>query len=551
MVGTAIAPVGGIVAAGAIVAGAVADSSGRVRGGKAKSKRAPRRTSHVQKPGGSIGKAKPEAQQQVRGVGEASPCQDADRQSVARVIEAVTDARDTLRSEEAYHRLLVAVFAVGMATANADGEVSPEEREDIKAFVDGIVDSELPPVVKGMVTRLRNHPPTFAAAMRHVSRAEPVDWDLLESVIRVVSRSDGRSTREEEALLQAFRGMRDVSSAAQALVPREAAPGDFEVVVAATMSSGKSTILNALIGKPLLPTKNEACTSSVFRIRDVDGLSGVRGRKAVGAGTPSQWQTVDRSTLELWNSASVEEIHVEGDFPHIANHGANLVLVDTPGPNNSLNRDHATATHHVLRNAGYRAVVYVINATQFGVDDERTLLEALHRELAAREKTADIVFAVNKVDSLDLEHESPSELVREVRLYLQSLGFRDPLVIPTMASLSLGIRSVLGSPGTRGTASLSERQQRRLLSDVRLVQEGEDAYLDALHSPGLGLGLHTPIGDARESRYSGQAKTVVLSGESLAVADLLHADILTGIPLLEEFLDKGVATRRCARRKVV
>ncbi|MBP3665407.1 MAG: dynamin family protein, partial [Tyzzerella sp.] len=34
----------------------------------------------------------------------------------------------------------------------------------------------------------------------------------------------------------------------------------FPVIVMATMSSGKSTLINALLGQQVLPSKNEACT---------------------------------------------------------------------------------------------------------------------------------------------------------------------------------------------------------------------------------------------------------------------------------------------------
>ena len=44
----------------------------------------------------------------------------------------------------------------------------------------------------------------------------------------------------------------------------------FEVVVVATMSAGKSTVINALIGKELLHSANEATTATITRIHDND-----------------------------------------------------------------------------------------------------------------------------------------------------------------------------------------------------------------------------------------------------------------------------------------
>ena len=43
---------------------------------------------------------------------------------------------------------------------------------------------------------------------------------------------------------------------------------EAEVSIIATMSSGKSTLLNAILGKEILPSKNEACTATICRIKD-------------------------------------------------------------------------------------------------------------------------------------------------------------------------------------------------------------------------------------------------------------------------------------------
>ena len=44
----------------------------------------------------------------------------------------------------------------------------------------------------------------------------------------------------------------------------------LEVNVVATMSAGKSTLINALLGKKLMPSKQGACTATITRIQDND-----------------------------------------------------------------------------------------------------------------------------------------------------------------------------------------------------------------------------------------------------------------------------------------
>ncbi len=73
---------------------------------------------------------------------------------------------------------------------------------------------------------------------------------------------------------------------------------EFEVNVLATMSAGKSTVINAMLGMELMPTKNEACTATIVKIHDHDGMEDFEG-KAFGADnkTTHVWKKVDNELL--------------------------------------------------------------------------------------------------------------------------------------------------------------------------------------------------------------------------------------------------------------
>lgn len=124
---------------------------------------------------------------------------------VEKLVDALKEAEERLHDDKSYFQLLIALFAVGMATANADGNISDEEMADLEEFTAGIGHSNLPPHVKGMITRLKNNPPNFNTAMKYVSKLDDIDLKLFESVIEVVSASDGKVTEEEVAFLNAFR----------------------------------------------------------------------------------------------------------------------------------------------------------------------------------------------------------------------------------------------------------------------------------------------------------------------------------------------------------
>jgi predicted GTPase len=43
---------------------------------------------------------------------------------------------------------------------------------------------------------------------------------------------------------------------------------ECEIAVIATMSSGKSTLINSILSQELMPSKNTACTAKITRIKD-------------------------------------------------------------------------------------------------------------------------------------------------------------------------------------------------------------------------------------------------------------------------------------------
>ncbi len=125
--------------------------------------------------------------------------------TVQKLVASLQSAEKQLNDDKSYFTLLVAMFAVGMATAAADGEVSAVEEAELEEFIAGLAHTNLPSHVKGAITRLRNNPPNFATAMTHVQKTGNIDRKLFEEVIELVALSDGHFCDDERALLEAFR----------------------------------------------------------------------------------------------------------------------------------------------------------------------------------------------------------------------------------------------------------------------------------------------------------------------------------------------------------
>jgi GTPase Era involved in 16S rRNA processing len=312
----------------------------------------------------------------------------------------------------------------------------------------------------------------------------------------------------------------------------------FTVAVIAPMSSGKSTLLNAMLGVPLLPSKNEACTAIVTKIRDIDGLQEIRARVKAKNGDYSDWVPLrdENDKLISWNNSKNSEIEIEGDFPHIDNHLRRIEFWDTPGPNNSSDKSHAEISHTIINNSAYSFILFVMNATQFGVHDERILLDRLLDELRGKSRHTRIIFALNKTDQLDTDNsEFPYRLTKTVKSYLYKIGFIRPNVIPVMSLLSLDIRRILQSVRENVELPFSSRAQRRLAKQIEYILSKEKIYHRALLNTKKKGDYYQRASD--QERKINQEESIEIGGVIYSIKDLIKADILTGIPMIEEILE--------------
>ena len=150
---------------------------------------------------------------------------------------------------------------------------------------------------------------------------------------------------------------------------------EFPVSVVATMSAGKSTLINALLNQRLMPAKQEACTATITEIKDTDEEV---FRATVYDKNGELIEAHPELTLEIMNTLNsnpaVSKIVAEGNIPFVKSEDVSLVLVDTPGPNNSRDPEHKAATYRMLNESSKTLVLYIMNATQLAVNDDYALL---------------------------------------------------------------------------------------------------------------------------------------------------------------------------------
>ena len=223
---------------------------------------------------------------------------------------------------------------------------------------------------------------------------------------------------------------------------------EFEVCVVATMSAGKSTLINAMLGQKLMPSKQEACTAIITKIKDADHNDFCAEVYGKDGSLLETHKKLDYDTMSRLNDDErVSEIRVEGRIPFLAENDASqdketsLVLIDTPGPNNARNPEHKETQRNTLDKSSKALVLYVMTG-EFGTDDDFRVLEQVAKSMAVRGKQSKdrFIFVVNKLDDRKKEDGKTFETLERVRVYLKGHGISNPNLFPAAALPALNIR---------------------------------------------------------------------------------------------------------------
>ena len=110
---------------------------------------------------------------------------------------------------QSYHDLdkkILGLYAVGLAVANADGYICPQERQELDAFIAGCSAGNLPLHIKESITKLSNNPPTLEHALGFAIKADLSKQDI-QDVIDVVAMADGTICEHEKAFIASWEAM--------------------------------------------------------------------------------------------------------------------------------------------------------------------------------------------------------------------------------------------------------------------------------------------------------------------------------------------------------
>ncbi|MBD7916076.1 dynamin family protein [Clostridium sp. Sa3CUN1] len=272
-----------------------------------------------------------------------------------------------------------------------------------------------------------------------------------------------------------------------------------KVAVIATMSSGKSTLINSMVAQKIMPSKSGACTSKIvtinhkpltdFKLKSVDGIE--------------KNKIINVEDMKLLNDKEgIKEIEIEGNIKALDNI-KNLQLIDTPGPNNSLNGSHKKTTMEYIKSGDKPIILFVLDGSKLLTDDEAYLIEVIADETKRDGKVDEerFIFAINKSDDFKKD-DSIVKIKEDVKRKLREYGIKNPNIHFIAAQNALLSR--LDDNGVE----LSEDEEDDLYLITRKAARGTyNFYLESDLSPKVRSKLEKIAGEAK-----GNKKVLVTSG---------------------------------------
>lgn len=323
---------------------------------------------------------------------------------------------------------------------------------------------------------------------------------------------------------------------------------EFRIVIVAPMSSGKSTLINAIIGRDMLPAVNQATTAVITEIKDNDRFEDfiVNADDKYGNNVVKNQRATKKLISELnykkdpndpdGKDALIHLVQLEGPIPNLPSDVLSTVFVDTPGGNNSQNEEHEEIMDEAINDENKSLILYVFNGAQLGTNDSNIILQkianAMQNSTNGKQSRDRFLFVANRMDEFDVSEEPYEEVIENTILpQLASNGITEPNLFLASAQTAKLIRMV------ENGEELSETEEEDL---EKLVKR--------FNRPTRMLSKYASLSSADRDRLLVEAEKYANAGkeaESIKEADKNKhraAELNSGIPAIEvaikEYLEK-------------
>ncbi|UTD07903.1 dynamin family protein [Treponema denticola] len=293
----------------------------------------------------------------------------------------------------------------------------------------------------------------------------------------------------------------------------------FNIAVIATMSSGKSTFVNALLGNEIFPEANTACTAKITSVYDNDSFKRIAGLVMKNGNILQTSNNLNNDDLIKWNmDKNIDRIILEGNLDNISNKNKIVTVHDTPGTNFSGDNTHHDITFDFLTKNKMDTVIFIANAEHLATTDVFQLLTELYEKIVKKQKNK-VVFVINKSDSIDSDKERIADYCKKLRDEIVSIGFNPKsIIIPISAkSARLFKMAIKGE-----SLNFTQKEKNDFMTDISLLLEDNSIVV---------------VSDIKASCNDIDDSSIYIENKSFSHNQLRKALYNTGLPNVEKALE--------------
>lgn len=118
--------------------------------------------------------------------------------------EKFAKARESLKQYEQLENFVMGAFAIGIASANIEGEISKGARETLELLTVGLGYNLLPDKIKVNISKLFLEKPTFNDAMKIIDNVDKKDWSIFNDIVEAILSVVDSDTEQKDAFKTAW-----------------------------------------------------------------------------------------------------------------------------------------------------------------------------------------------------------------------------------------------------------------------------------------------------------------------------------------------------------
>lgn len=252
--------------------------------------------------------------------------------------------------------------------------------------------------------------------------------------------------------------------------------GEFSIAVIGEYSAGKSTFLNALMGKRILPSYSNETTATVNYLRHKNlAENGQAGTVHFKDGKTEDIYSADLETIKKYVStessvdvvSSIEKLDLYLDSDFLKD---NITLVDTPGLNGVAEGHKEVTAQQIERSS---AGIFLFNSKQPGSRSNFEFLSQLKENMDSNS----ILFILNQIDTINQsEGETVESVVEKLKENYKKV-YPDATTIPEIWPVAAYPALIARSDGEfeyRGKNGNFSEEEKKSLEELSRMKDFEN-----------------------------------------------------------------------------